>query len=71
MKLVTDLDFVKFYARKMKEDSKVFEQQKMLIESQLENSKNVFRSLFGTGEDFKINARKYLGQMGLIKSSEK
>ena len=65
MKLKTDLDFVEHYARLMKEDSRVFKQQKMLIESQMKSSKEVFKQRFDNG-DFKKEARKYLKDVGLI-----
>ncbi len=62
----TDLDYVEFYASKMKEDNNLFEQQKNLIESQMKSSRAVFRNLFSDG-DFKLNARSYLRKIGLIK----
>jgi len=67
------MNFVRYWAEYVRthDDEDWSKQQKVLIDSQLENSKNVFKSMFGTGEDFKVNARKYLGQMGLIKSSKK
>lgn len=58
MKLKTDLDYVEFYANKLKLDNSIFKQQKKLIESQLKSSSDIFRKKFG--KNFKINARKYL-----------
>lgn len=65
MKPMTDLDYVELYAKKLKEDSSLFKQQKMLIESQMKSSSDVFNNMFG--ENFKVNARKYLRGIGLIK----
>ena len=62
----TDLDYVEFYASKMKEDNNLFEQQKNLIESQMKSSRAVFRNLFSDG-DFKLNARNYLKKLGVLK----
>ncbi|MBU4502720.1 MAG: hypothetical protein KKA79_09040 [Nanoarchaeota archaeon] len=66
MKPVTDMDYVEFYAKKLKEDNRHFEQQKMLIESQMESSASLFRNMFGEGEEFKENARGYLKKLGII-----
>ena len=55
-----DLDYVKLYATMLKEDCNLFEQQKKLIESQLHGSSSLFKKMFGKGDTFKINARKYL-----------
>jgi hypothetical protein len=65
MKIMTDLDYVELYAKKLKEDNSLFEQQKMLIESQLHSSASVFKNKFGD-KNFKENARKYLREIGLI-----
>ena len=62
----TDLDYVELFANKLKKDNSLFKQQKMLIESQLHSSAELFRKRFGTGKIFKINARKYLKEIGLI-----
>lgn len=62
----TRLDYVELYANKLKEDNSLFRQQKMLIESQMSASRSLFRSMFGAGKEFKINARKYLKSIGLI-----
>ena len=62
----TDLDYVELYANKLKEDNSLFKQQKMLIESQLHGSSDLFRKMFGTQNNFKLNARKHLKSIGLI-----
>ncbi|MBW2965833.1 hypothetical protein KY342_01875 [Candidatus Woesearchaeota archaeon] len=62
----TDLDYVKLFASKLREDNSLFEQQKKLIESQMHSSSELFRKRFGTGKDFKKNAREYLKRIGLI-----
>ncbi|MBU0627633.1 MAG: hypothetical protein KKC75_00445 [Nanoarchaeota archaeon] len=62
----TRLDYVEFYANKLKEDHSFFKSQKRLIESQLQASSSLFRNKFGSGDDFKIKARKYLKGIGLI-----
>ena len=62
----TDLDYVEFYANKLKMDNSLFRQQKILIESQLHGSSDLFRKMFGTKNNFKINARKHLKGIGLI-----
>lgn len=67
------INFVRYWAGYVRthEDGDWSKQQNVLIDSQLENSRNVFRSMFGTGERFKVNARRYMGRMGLIKSPKK
>ena len=62
----TDLDYIEFYANKLKKDNSLFKQQKILIESQLRSSSDLFKNMFGTQNDFKINARKHLKSIGLI-----
>jgi hypothetical protein len=57
---LTDLDYIKFYAKKLKENNRYFKQQKDLIDSQFQASKSLFRKKLGTKERFKINARAYL-----------
>lgn len=66
MKLINNVDYVEFYAKKLKEDNSLFKQQKRLIESQLNASKQLYRNMFGTGEEFKKNAREYLRKKGII-----
>lgn len=63
---LTDMDYVTLFAKKLKIDKSLFAQQKILIESQLKASRELSRKRFGTGETFKINARKYLKNIGLI-----
>lgn len=64
---MSDLAYVELYAKALRKDNSLFKQQKMLIESQLQSSRDTFRNMFGTGEEFKRNARKYLRGIGLIK----
>ena len=66
MRPVTDLDYVKFYAKKLKKDSSLFKQQRRLIESQLHSSSSLFTNMF-VGPNFKSNARRYLRGIGLLK----
>jgi len=66
MSLKTRLDYVEFYANKLKRDNSFFNQQKMLIESQLQSSSSLFRKMFVSQKNFKNNARKYLKGIGLI-----
>lgn len=61
----TDLDYVKLYAENLKTNPKLFEQQKMLINSQIKSSKSFFQNLF-KGKDFKTEARKYLKARRII-----
>jgi len=66
MSNLTDLDYIKLYAETLKKDNSLFKQQKKLIESQLKGSSSLFKNMFGSDEDFKINARKYLKKVKLI-----
>lgn len=59
-----DLDYVALYAEALKKDNALFEQQKMLIESQLTASSSLFTRMFKG--NFKVNARSYLRRIGLI-----
>ena len=61
---MNDLDYAELYAKKLKEDNRLFKQQKMLIESQLQASSSLFKNMFSG--DFKTKARKYLREMGVI-----
>jgi uncharacterized ion transporter superfamily protein YfcC len=62
---ITDLDYVKLYAKKLKKDKSLFEQQKKLIESQMKSSSELAKKMFGE-KDFEINARKYLRKINLL-----
>jgi len=62
----TDLDYIELYANKLKNNNSFFKQQKILIESQLHGSSELFRKMFGTQNSFKTNARKHLKRIGLI-----
>lgn len=61
-----DFDYIKIYAINLNKNPKLFAQQKMLIESQLKASRELFKKRFGTKEIFKINARRYLKSIGKI-----
>lgn len=65
MKPVTDLDYVELYARKLRNDNSLFAQQRTLIESQLQGSASIFRSMF-QGTDFRKKAREYLKATGVL-----
>jgi hypothetical protein len=62
----TDLDYVEIYAENLRDNPKLFNQQKVFIESQMKSSRSFFQNLF-KGKDFKTEARKYLKGRGLIK----
>ncbi len=62
---LTDLEYVQYYAEKMKKDNKYFAQQKILIDSQIKSSRTLFQNQFKS--DFKKEARKYLKGVGLLK----
>lgn len=68
MKLMNDLDYVKLYSKKMKTDNSLFNQQKKLIEAQLNASASLFKKMF-SNKNFKSNARKYLKNIGLLKGN--
>lgn len=65
MKVLTDLDYVELYAKKLKDNNHLFKDQKNLIESQLESSSSLFKNMF-SGKDFKKKARAYLKSRGLL-----
>ena len=65
VKFKSDMDFVVFYAEEILRNSKLFDQHKKFIESQMNASKELFYK-FGKGENFKLNAREYLKGRGLI-----
>jgi hypothetical protein len=59
-------DYVAFFAQELSKDASLFRQQKVFIESQLRSSRDLFRNMFGRGEEFKQNAREYLRGIGLL-----
>jgi hypothetical protein len=65
MKPLSDIDYVELYSERIKNDNTLFEQQKNIIESQLQGSSSLFKNMFG--KNFKLNARKYLKRVGLLK----
>lgn len=62
----TDIDYVEIYAKKLKQDSKFFKQQKKLIESQLKSSSQLTKQRFPK-ENFKISVRNHLRKIGILK----
>ena len=64
--MVKEIDYVKLYAEKLKRDKNLFAQQRMLINSQIIASRELFRNAFGKGEEFKKNARRFLKSTGRI-----
>lgn len=65
----TDLDYVKLYAENLRENPALFEQQKMLIDSQIKANRSLFKN-FGKKNEFKLNARKYLKDLGILKNEK-
>ncbi len=65
MKTWSDLDYVEYYAKRLREDSSLFKQQKMLIDSQIASSRELFNAKF-KNQDFKTQARKYLHECNII-----
>ena len=63
-RLITDLDYIKLYAEKLKQDNSHFFQQKIFIESQFKASQSLFRNAFK--DNFKKEAREYLRKRELI-----
>ena len=62
----TDLEYIELYADKLKSDNRYFKEHKMLIDSQIKSSRELFRKRFGIGETFKKNARAYLKEIGIL-----
>ena len=62
----TDEDYIKLYAESLKKNPELFKQQKMLIDSQIKASRSLFKT-FGKEEEFKLNARRYLRGIGMLK----
>ena len=69
MKHMKELDYVTMYAEALKKDNALFEQQKMLIESQMAASASLFKNMFGA--NFKEKARTYLKNTGILKELDK
>ena len=65
MKIMTELDYVTLYAKKLRGNNEIFAQQKLLIESQLHSSASLFAKMFGR-RSFKTKARAYLRQVGIL-----
>ena len=62
----TDEDYIKLYAESLKKNPELFKQQKMLIDSQIKANRSLFKT-FGKEEEFKLNARRYLRGIKLLK----
>lgn len=63
---VEDSDYVELYANSLKENNEFFKQHKMLINSQILASRQIFKKKLGESEDFKKNARDYLRKLGIL-----
>ncbi len=62
--MIKEIYYVEMYARKLIEDPSLFSQQKMLIDSQLQGSRSLFRNMFSG--NYKENARRYLRGRGIL-----
>lgn len=62
---ISDMDYVEFYAERLKIDNRLFKQQKLLIDSQIIASRSLFRNKFKE-KDFKTEARRYLKDLKII-----
>ncbi len=60
-----DLDYIEIYSTELRENNKLFDQQKTLIDDQIKSSVLLFFRMFGV-KNFKKNARKYLTERKLI-----
>jgi len=60
----TDMDYVRIFAEKLKNNNTLFLQHKKLIDSQIKASRQLISNSFGKGIKFKKKARKYLKQRG-------
>lgn len=63
---IKELDYVELYAESIKDNPSFFEQQKLLIESQMSASNSIFKNNF-KNEKFKEKAREYLRKIGLLR----
>ena len=59
-----EIDYVELFAKKVREDSSIFEQQKNLIEAQMKSSSSLFKNMFN--KNFKAQAREYLKKIDLL-----
>jgi len=67
MKKWSNFDYIDFYVQKMNEDPvNYFEQHKEFINAQIKGSNSLFSNMFKDG-DFKIQAREYLRNRGILK----
>lgn len=60
-----DKDYIEVYALELKKNPKLFKQQRILINNQIQSSRSFFKNLF-RGKDFKKEARGYLKARNLI-----
>ena len=65
MKPKTRMDYVELYAKKLRNEPLLFEQQRMLIDSQIIASRELSRNMFGDA-DFRKNARACLKKRGIL-----
>ncbi|MBU2615815.1 MAG: hypothetical protein KKC19_01810 [Nanoarchaeota archaeon] len=63
---INDEDYVEIYSLALKENNKFFKQHKIIINSQIASSRQIFRNKFGNSKDFKKQAREYLKKIGVI-----
>jgi hypothetical protein len=59
-----EIDYVRLYAERLREDNGLFEQQKRFLDGQYAASRSLFKNMFRKG--FKRGARAYLRGRGLI-----
>ncbi|MFH1649203.1 MAG: hypothetical protein ABIA93_01505 [Candidatus Woesearchaeota archaeon] len=55
-------DYVEYYSEILARDNKGFAQHRMIINSQIKSSREVFSNKFN-GKDFKEQARRYLREL--------
>ena len=66
-KPLIDLDYVNYFAQRLRDNPSLFKDNKLLIDSQIKSSKEIFLKRFGK-KNFKENARKYLREIGILTS---
>ena len=59
-----EIDYVERYAKELRTNPALFQQQKRFLESQYQISRSLFQNF--QGDDFKKKAREYLKGRGLI-----
>ncbi|MFH1456101.1 MAG: hypothetical protein ABIF40_04070 [archaeon] len=58
--------FVKLYAEKLEKDPSLFAIQKVLIDTEIKTKNEIARKIFGSGEEFKKNVRKFYKENNLL-----